>query len=92
MEIESTVLTLFVEGIYDLKGKSDISIQVPLSNLKKREDDYKLENKGADAKGGASIFLRGQPGDDGNIKFKLDVFKRLRKKDAKLNGADVFKE
>ncbi|WP_018615361.1 AsmA-like C-terminal region-containing protein [Segetibacter koreensis] len=88
MEIESTVLTLFVEGVYSLRGKTDISIQIPISNIKKRDDDYKLENKGADAKGGASIYVRGKPGDDGNIKFKLDLFKKLRKKDDKQKKDD----
>ena len=80
MEIQSTALTLFVEGIYSLQGKTDLSIQVPLSNLKKRGEDYTPENKGADSKGGASIFIRGQTGADGVVGFKLDVFKKLRKK------------
>jgi len=80
MEIESTVLTLFIEGIYSLRGKTDISIQVPLNNIKKRDENFTLENKGANAKGGASIYIRGTPGDDGNIKFKLDLFKKFRKK------------
>jgi hypothetical protein len=80
MEIQSSVLTLFVEGVYSLRGNTDISIQVPLSNIKKREDDFNPENKGAESKGGASVFVRGQPGEDGNIQFKLDVFKKFRKK------------
>lgn len=81
MEIQSTVLTLFVEGVYSLRGNTDISIQIPLSNIKKRDDDYTPENKGADSKAGASIFMRGRPGDDGNVQFKLDLFKKFRKKD-----------
>lgn len=83
MEIQSTALSLFVEGIYSLKGNTDISIQVPLSNLKKRSEDYKPENIGADAKGGTSVFVRGRPGEDGNIKFKYDLFKKFRKDDKK---------
>ncbi len=79
MEIQSTALTLFVKGVFNMQGNTDISIQVPLSNLKKRGDDYKPTNIGADEKAGASIYLRGKPGDDGNIKFKLDLFKKLRK-------------
>ncbi|MFN0082516.1 MAG: AsmA-like C-terminal region-containing protein, partial [Ferruginibacter sp.] len=35
MEIQSTVLTLFVEGVYSKKDGSDLSIQIPLTNLKK---------------------------------------------------------
>jgi len=83
MQIESTVLTLFVEGVYSLRGKTDISIQVPLSNIKKRDEEYKLKNKGSDAKAGTSIFIRGTPGEDGNIKFKVDLFRKFRRKNKK---------
>ncbi len=81
MEIQSTALSLFVEGVYSMEGNTDVSIQVPLNNLKKREADYKPENIGSDAKAGASIFIRGKPGEDGNVKFKLDLFKKFRKND-----------
>lgn len=79
MEIQSTALTMFVEGLYSQQGKTDISIQVPLKNLKKRDEDYIPENKGADSKGGTSIYIRGQTGKDGSVQFKLDVFKKFRK-------------
>lgn len=79
MEIQSTVMSLFVEGIYSKKGTTDLSIQVPLSNLKKRDDDYNPENIGVDKKTKGGIFLRGKPGEDGNIKFKLDLFKKYDK-------------
>ncbi len=62
-----------------MKGNTDMSIQVPLSNLKKRKADYKPENTGTDKKGGASIYIRGRPGPDGNIQFKPDLFKKFRK-------------
>ncbi len=87
MAIESTVLTLFIEGIYSLAGHSDVSIQVPLSNLKKRDEDYELKNKDADAKAGASIYVRGKTGDDGNIQFKLDLFKKFRKDTYELSDS-----
>lgn len=79
MEINSSVLSLYVEGMYGLRGKTDISIQVPLSNLKKRNPNYKPENLGADRKGGISVFLRATSGDDGVIKLKYDPFGRFRK-------------
>ena len=79
MEIQSSVMSLFVEGIYSRKGNTDISIQVPLNNLKKRGDDYNPENIGTEKKGGRSIFLRGRPGQDGNVKFKLDLFNKFKK-------------
>jgi hypothetical protein len=77
MEIESSVMTMFVEGFYSNKGTTDMSIQVPLSNIKKRGADYNPVNIGADKKGG--IHLRGRPGPDGNIKFKLDLFNKFKK-------------
>ncbi len=79
MEIQSSVLTMFVEGTYSNHGNTDVSIQVPLNNLKKRDEDYVPENIGTDKKGGRSIFLRGQPGADGNVNFKLDLFKKYQK-------------
>ncbi len=86
MEIQSSVLTLFVEGIYKPKSGSDISIQIPLSNLKKRDEDYNPVNIGTDKKGGRSIFLRGQTGSDGSVNFKLDLFNKFKKeKEAKEN-------
>lgn len=84
MEIESSVLSMYVEGTYSMKGTTDMSIQVPLSNLKKRGADYKPENTGTDKKAGPSIFIRGRPGPDGNIQFKSDIFNKFkRSKDKK---------
>ena len=79
MEIQSTVMSIFIEGVYNKKGTTDLSIQVPLSNLKKRDENYNPENIGVNKKAGRSIFIRGQPGPDGNIKFSLDLFKEYQK-------------
>ncbi|MEO8771652.1 MAG: AsmA-like C-terminal region-containing protein [Ferruginibacter sp.] len=79
MEIQSSVLSMFVEGLYSQKGNTDISIQVPLNNLKKRDSTYNPENLGTDKKGGKSVFLRGRPGEDGTIKFKIDLFNKFNK-------------
>lgn len=84
MEIQSSVMSFFVEGIYSMKGNTDISVQVPLNNLKRRKADYIPENIGTDKKAGTSIYLRGRPGADGNISFKLDLFNKFKKnKEAK---------
>ena len=81
MEIQSSVLSLFVEGIYSLKGNTDISIQLPLSNFKKRKADFTPENIGAKKGGGMSVFVRAKADENGKIKFKYDAFKRFRKED-----------
>jgi hypothetical protein len=83
MEVQSSVMTMYVEGIYGQNGTTDMSIQVPLSNLKKRGEDYNPENLGSQKKGGSSIYIRGRPGPDGNVKFKLDLFNRYDKQKAK---------
>ena len=85
MEIESSVLSIFVEGVYSMRGNTDLSIQIPLSNLKKRDADYKPENTGVDQKVGKSLFLRGRPGPDGNIQFKVDLFNKFAKEKRNQN-------
>jgi hypothetical protein len=57
MEIQSSVLTLFLEGKYSLDNETNLSIQVPLSNLKKRDRNFIPKNVGVDAKVGPSVFL-----------------------------------
>ena len=80
MEIRSTAFSLFVEGIYDAKKGTDMSIQVPLSNLKKRDADYEPVNKG---RSGASIRLRAKTGEDGKLKISWDPFKKSLKNQKK---------
>ena len=81
MEIQSTVLSLFMEGLYDVGGKAtDLVIQVPLSNLKKRKADYVPENKGAESKTGASIFVNAKSNSKGDIDFSYSLFKKRKNK------------
>ena len=79
MEIQSSVLTMFVEGVYSQRGNTDLSIQVPFNNFKKRDSTYNPENFGVDKKGGRSIYIRGRPGEDGDVQFVLDLFNRYNK-------------
>lgn len=79
MEIRSSAISLFVEGLYSMKGNTDLSIQLPLSNLKKKKADYKPENTGVSKGGGASVFIRAKPDKKGEIKFSYDVLGRFRK-------------
>ena len=80
MEINSSVLSLFVMGTHSTK-ETDISIQVPLSNLKNRNKEYKPENTGTGKNGGMSVFIRAKNDETGKIKIKYDPFKRFRKTD-----------
>jgi len=78
MEINSTVLHMFVEGIYNMKTGPDLSIQVPLSNLKNNKDAA-IANKGINSKTGISARLRAQKGDDGKVKITWDPFNKAGK-------------
>jgi hypothetical protein len=85
MEIRSTVLTMFIEGVYNMKTGPDLSIQVPLSNLKSSKDPS-LTNKGIFSKTGVSARLRAQRGDDGKIKISWDPFNKAGKKGKAQNS------
>jgi hypothetical protein len=81
MEISSTAFSLFAEGTYDLKKGTDMSLQVPLSNLSKdRNQDVPPSSKGNDGKAGPSIRLRAKTGDDGKLKVSWDPFRKALKK------------
>jgi AsmA-like C-terminal region len=82
MEIHSTVITMFIEGIYNTKTGPDLSIQVPLSNLKANKDSV-LVNKGIFSKTGVSARLRAQKGEDGKIKITWDPFNKSGKQKKK---------
>lgn len=80
MEVQSTVLTLFLQGRFSLKDSTDLTIQVPLSNLKKRDKDYVPQNVGTDSKVGLSVFLRASQGKEGKTVIAFDSFGKEEKK------------
>jgi hypothetical protein len=75
MEIRSTAMTLFVQGVYDSKKGTDMSIQVPLRNLTKNQSNTDLTEEGGKG-GGISVRLRAKTGDDGKLKISWDPFRR----------------
>lgn len=79
MEIESTAITMYVEGRYDfLKKNTDILIQVPMNNMKKRDKDYKAKNKGVNARTGMSVFIRAKNNENGEIGFTPTLSKKVK--------------
>lgn len=89
MEIRSNVFTMFVEGLYDTKKGTDINIEVPLSNLKKIDDDEEVIKKG---KTGAKIRLRAQTGNDGKLKVSWNPFNNGKKEKNKEPQKEKNKE
>ncbi|MEP6749432.1 MAG: AsmA-like C-terminal region-containing protein [Bacteroidota bacterium] len=81
MEIQSSAFRLFLEGNYGLaKTNTDLLIQVPFSNLNGNSFDEEKDpiNKGVSAKSGASIWLRAVNGEDGKVKVKLTMKKKVK--------------
>jgi hypothetical protein len=79
MEIESNVMTLFVDGVYSFGKKTDINIAIPLSNLKKRDSTYVLDPNNPERKEGSKIFLKALD-ENGEVNIKLAFRKKERKK------------
>lgn len=83
MEIASSAFDTFIEGVYGINGGTDLSIQLPLSNLKKRDDNTTLATKDIDRKTGTSLYLRGRTADDGTVHFVVDLFNKYSKEKKK---------
>jgi hypothetical protein len=82
MEIQSTVLSIFLEGRYSLDNDTNLSVQVPLSNLKKRDKDFVPKNVGTDAKVGPSVFLLAKTDEKGKTDISYNGL-RLKEKPEK---------
>ena len=71
MEIRSTVLNIFLEGVYSFTTGTNIAIKIPLRNPGKDEAiDEGAARKGRDQKG-IVINIRAFDGEDGKVKFRL---------------------
>jgi hypothetical protein len=78
MEIRSTAVSMYVEGVFSFANNTDLSIQVPLQGQKK-DQTAAPANKGVNAKTGISVFLRAKDDNEGKLKIKYDMFGRFRK-------------
>ncbi len=74
MVVSSSVLSLYLEGIFSFKHKTDLSIQIPLSNLKDHNSEY---FKIKDIQHG-NLRLRARE-KDGKMNIGLDLFDRFHK-------------
>ena len=85
MEIRSTALVLFVQGVYDVKKGTDMSIKFPIRNMIRKNDSIDLVS--ADIRHGVSVHVRAKTGDDGKLKISWDPFRRAvkNKKEADSN-------
>ena len=71
MEIRSTVLNIFLDGVYSFTTGTNIAIKIPLRNPGKDEaTDERSARKDRDLKG-IVINLRALDGEDGKVRFRL---------------------
>ncbi|MGB4399879.1 MAG: AsmA-like C-terminal region-containing protein [Daejeonella sp.] len=71
MEIRSSVLNIFMEGVYSFTKGTNIAIKIPLRNPGKDEaTEVKVARKDRDLKG-IVINLRALDGEDGKVRFRL---------------------
>jgi hypothetical protein len=91
MDIRSTALNLTVEGIYDVKKGTDMSIRLPLTNLTKSQASTDISDDGK-AKKGVSLRLRARTGDDGKLKISWDPFRRGKKKKDEVQESTMLEQ
>lgn len=85
MEIESNVVTLFIDGVYSFGRKTDINIEIPLSNLKKRDSGYVLDPNNPRKRDGSKIFLKAID-ETGEVNIKLALKKKVRSKERAVDS------
>ncbi len=81
MEVQSTAFRLFIEGKYGLNKKNtDLLLQLPFSNLSDNSfsGDSVLQNQGTDRRKLGNIWLRAVNDDDGKIKVKLTLNRKVK--------------
>ena len=90
MEIESNVVTLYIDGIYSFGNKTDINIGIPLSNLKKRDSTYVLDPNNREKRESSKIFLKAID-EKGEVNIKL-AFRKKKGKDEKGRKDENFEK
>ncbi|MBO9571750.1 MAG: hypothetical protein J7497_06010, partial [Chitinophagaceae bacterium] len=91
MDIRSTALNFSVEGVYDFKKGTDMSISLPLKNLTRSQANTDLSDD-AKQKKGVSLRLRARTGDDGKLKLSWDPFRRAVKNKEEIKDSTSKKK
>lgn len=79
LHVNSSAISLFVEGTYSFKNNTDLGIQIPLSNLKARKEDFYH----AEQHSHGNIRLRAKD-KDGKVAVSFDQFDKFHK-DRRIN-------
>lgn len=71
MRIESSVLNIFLEGVYGFSSGTSIDLQIPLRNPEKDKYITDPEERKKRSKKGIVINIHAVDGENGKVKFKL---------------------
>ena len=82
MKVASSVLTFFVGGTYSFRDKTDLLVQIPLSNLKRNPEETELQSLE-----GNNLIIRAID-ENGEMKLKYDM--DWRKKGNKRRNNDPW--
>ncbi len=80
MKINTSVMELYLEGSYFLDGKTDMRLQVPLSNLKSRDWSEISDNITDKGDKGMNVYIQASTDENGDLKFRYDPLKKLKDK------------
>ena len=77
MKVESNVFYFFLDGIYSFGNKTDLGIQIPINNLRRKSPANHLEIREVEDVKGDVIFLRAvHEGND--VRIRYDKVKRFK--------------
>ena len=85
MIVLSSAIAMAIDGTYSFGDKTDLSIQVPLKNLKANSPEYFSSVSSFENYKGANVYLRGRT-ENGALKFSYDPLKKMRKSKKKNNN------
>ena len=77
MEIQSNVITLFVNGVFSFGENTELYVKVPISSLKNQDADYVAKNKSPDEKIGLSLNFKIKK-ENGEMKVMPVLFTRKK--------------
>ncbi len=80
-DLASSFMSLIIKGVYSFNNtNTDLSIQVPVANLKRKKGQFQLSAEQLENYDGANIFLRARPDKNNKLSVAYDPFKKHRDK------------
>lgn len=76
MKVQANVLYFFLDGVYSFGDKTDLSIQIPMNNLKRKAPGNQLKIKEIEDVRGQILYLRAVTKGDA-VRIRYDKMKRF---------------